>query len=56
VNIRPAYRADRFIGFALHTGREFVGKAHGSYKHAALALAAVARAKRTTRIARAVAA
>jgi hypothetical protein len=35
--IRPAYRHGRFIGFALHTGREFVGKVYRQYKHAALA-------------------
>lgn len=41
LRIRPAYRIGRFVGFSLWNG-EPIGKAFGLYKHAVLALAAVA--------------
>lgn len=32
MTIRPAYRNDAWIGFALNTGREPIGKVYPTYK------------------------
>lgn len=36
--IRPVYRNDAFIGFAVYVGGEAVGRVFAEYKHAALLL------------------
>lgn len=37
-SIRPIYKRDQFVGFAVHVNGEPVGRVFESYKHAAVLL------------------